>query len=117
MEIVSGSSFNSVDAVAKLHDVQVSFYNSAFRPERLQKNGKVSFEAFSNQSPVLPQEEILRGLLRQRAPAPYSLAVFVVVDGPLNRFPIEAMVMHEVLIFRRDHRKRHGRRHPVKGNP
>src|SRR6516162_3413727 len=87
VKIMFCGGFNSEDAVAELNDVQVGFQNAVFSPARLQKNSKISFQAFANPVLVRPQEEILCGLLRYGTRAVDPLSVLVVVDRPLNCRP------------------------------
>src|SRR5260370_39958814 len=52
VKIALGSSFNSVDTVAELDDVQVSFQDTTFAPERLQKHRVISFQGFAKPVPI-----------------------------------------------------------------
>src|SRR3989442_1459191 len=105
VKIALSSSFDSVYTVAEFNDVQVSFQDAAFVPERLQKHGEISFQGFAKPVPIRPQKQILDGLLRQGAGTAQSIAIFVIVDRALDGSPVETMMLKEVLIFRRNHRK------------
>ena len=61
------------------------------------------FERLPDDAAAGPQKQVLDGLLRDRARAAQALAAPGVAERHPDRLDIEAVVVQELLVFRRDH--------------
>jgi hypothetical protein len=96
----------SVDAVTELGDVAIHLEDAPLRPQEFDERGEVRFEALAHEAAPAPQEQVLRGLLADRARAAQALAVVGVGQCVLDRGDIEAVMGRKLLVLRRDQRDR-----------
>src|ERR1035437_4018577 len=55
--------FNAVNSITHFDDIEVNFHDALFVPNQFDKNGKISFEAFTDIRPLWEKENIFGCLL------------------------------------------------------
>ncbi len=78
---------------------------------------EVRLERLAHEAAALPQEQILRDLLRDRRRTAQIVAGAIVVERVVQRHEVDAVVLDEPLILGRDDGTRGGRRDRAAGAP
>ena len=91
-EVAPARGLDAEDARAELGEVQVDLENAALRPEQLDPDREPGLEALAQPAPAVPEEEVLRDLLAQRARAAHAAAVGPLAQRVLDRLEVEAAV-------------------------
>ena len=98
-EVAFAGRTGTIDAVTELGDVEIDLDDALLWPEQLDEGGEIGFQALAHETAAIPQEQVLRHLLADRAGTAQPRAVLGIGQRGLDRIDIEAMVVREFLVF------------------
>src|SRR5262245_20039412 len=92
-------SFDAVDPITELGDVEVNLENPLLRPQRFDREREVGFEHLADPVLTLPQEQVLRDLLRDRRRTAQPSSSARLFDRYRDLLHVETEVIRETLIL------------------
>lgn len=117
VKVVLGGGFDTVDAGAHLNGVEVDFQNTLLGPHEFNQDGEIGFESFADPAAAGPEEYVLGCLLADGAGATFAFAGPAFIDGFLNLYRVETVVLVKPVVFRCDNCARHPLAHLVERHP
>ena len=101
VKVNQGSSFGSVNPLSHLDYIQIDLHDTPFAPGKFDKECEINLQSFTKPGPLRPEEDILRGLLRNGAGSmhPSPFLPVVVILGFLDRIHVEAGMLQEQVVF------------------
>src|SRR5690554_3447329 len=107
VEIALRACLDTISAAARLGDVEIDFHDPPLVPDLLDQQCEPGFQPFAEVTAALPQEDVLGGLLADRAAAADSAALLVAPDRLFDRLAVEAVMAAELAVFTGNHRRDH----------
>jgi hypothetical protein len=96
VKIIPGGGFSAVDARSLFGHVEIDFHDPPLAPRQLDQRREPGFEAFAQPVAAGPQEDVLRGLHRDRAgPKQASVSALIAIPGGGDRAPVKAIMAAE----------------------
>src|SRR5215471_5006913 len=92
------------DTVTPLDHVEIDLEDAGFRPAELQKLGDVGLDPLAQEPAAWPEQDVLCGLLRDRAGAAELAAGAESLERRADLLEIEAVVEAEAGVLRAHHR-------------
>src|SRR6185436_15477051 len=90
-EVFFGRRLDSEHLGSELGDVEIELEDPLLRQAELEQHGEIRLERFAHEAAALPQEQILRDLLRDRRSAAQAVAAGVVLERAVERHEVDAV--------------------------
>lgn len=105
VEVSLRASLRTVGPNPGFCDIEIDLHDPPFAPYLLDPEGEPGFQTFAEIAATLPQKDVLGGLLGDRRTAAQAFALGIVECRRRNRFGIKAVMLAELGILGRNHRR------------